>query len=107
MSSASRRALTERPAGLHLACIILDQLAIATEPCETLFHNPAMRLNAEAVRAQFVFHNLEIPAVALLLASLRQFRTSHCFRDVQTMPWLPCTMRLSSASRWTLMLALI
>src|SRR5262249_4124475 len=70
---ARRRDLNERLARLHTALVVLGHPPIAGQPSETPFNDPAARLDAEAVRARLPCHDLEIPALALLLAPLRQF----------------------------------
>lgn len=64
--------LYERFAGLHFALIVLRQAAVPTQPGETAFYYSPARLDAEAVRTGLSFHDLEVPAIALLLAPLRQ-----------------------------------
>src|SRR5260221_7831558 len=69
---ATHRQLDHRLARLHLALIVPGSLAVASQPSEASFNDPPPRLDTETARARCPFHDLEVPAVALLLAPLRQ-----------------------------------
>src|SRR5690348_1371499 len=69
---ARRCDLDERLARLHPALIVLCQPTIANQPRETPFNDPPPRLDAETARARRSFHDLQVPAIALLPAPLRQ-----------------------------------
>jgi hypothetical protein len=69
---ANHRHLDECFARLHLAFVVLGQSPAAAQPRETAFHYPPARLHAEATRARLALHDLQLPALSLAPAPLRQ-----------------------------------
>ena len=70
---AGRRDLNQGLARLDLALVVLGQPPIPREPSKRALYYPPARLDLKAMGARSPFHDLQVPAVTLLMTPLGQF----------------------------------